>query len=259
MLLQMTRFHSFYDSVVFQPHLFYPFTCCWTLSLLPYLDNHKQCCNEHWTCIFSNYCLFYFSFLDLYPGVELLGHIVVLYLVQSFFGGTRPTSLYNFPQWLQQYIPSKDMRVPFLHILVIFAILVLLMISILTGVWWYLTWISLMISSVSCACWPSALPLWKNVYFVLILSFNHVVWFCTAEPYTLSICVGYWPLIGHFIHRCFLSFSRYFYLLNDRLYCVKAFKCNEVPLVYFCFYFLHFRSQIQNTLQRFKERSACLL
>ena len=96
MLLQMTRFRSFYDSVVFQPHLFYPFICCWTLSLLPYLDNYKQCCNEHWTCIFSNYCLFNFSILDLYPGVELLGHIVVLFLVQSFFGGDPPNQSLQF-------------------------------------------------------------------------------------------------------------------------------------------------------------------
>ena len=32
-------------------------------------------------------CFFFFSFLDLYPGVELPGHIVVLFLVIIFFGG----------------------------------------------------------------------------------------------------------------------------------------------------------------------------
>ena len=109
-------------------------------------------------------CFFFFSFLDLYPGVELPGHIVVLFLVIIFFGGG---ALCYFPQWLHQYIPSECLRVPFLHIPVIFVICILLMVSILIGVTWYLIWISLMISNVLYACWQSAFPLWKNVYLVL--------------------------------------------------------------------------------------------
>ena len=36
------------------PHL-YPFICWQTLRLLQYLDNCKQCCQEHWdACVFLN-------------------------------------------------------------------------------------------------------------------------------------------------------------------------------------------------------------
>ena len=37
--------------------------------------------------LFKLASVFFFSFLDLYPGVELPGHIVVLFLVIIFFGG----------------------------------------------------------------------------------------------------------------------------------------------------------------------------
>ena len=52
-----------------------------------------------------------------------------------------------------------------------FAILFFLMTTILTGVRWYLMvvliaflWWSAMLSICLCACWPSACPLWENVY-----------------------------------------------------------------------------------------------
>ena len=39
---------------------------------------YKWCCNEHWSaCIFSKLLFLFLS--DLYPGVELLGHMVVLF------------------------------------------------------------------------------------------------------------------------------------------------------------------------------------
>ena len=50
-----------------------------------------------------------------------------------------------------------------------------LKIAILTGVRWYLIvgffafpWWLAMLNIFSCACWPSAFPLWKNVYSVLL-------------------------------------------------------------------------------------------
>ena len=61
MLLQMAKFLSFYGRViVFHcvcvclsiylciSHILYPFICLWTLKLLLYLGNCKQCCYEHW-------------------------------------------------------------------------------------------------------------------------------------------------------------------------------------------------------------------
>ena len=60
-------------------HLLYTFMCKWTLRLLPYLENCKSCCCEHQSaCVFSNYC---FSFIYMYSGVELLGHVVILLFV----------------------------------------------------------------------------------------------------------------------------------------------------------------------------------
>ena len=49
--------------------------CWWTIRLRPYLGNCKYCCYEHLSaCINSNYFFFFFS--DLYPEVQLLGHMV---------------------------------------------------------------------------------------------------------------------------------------------------------------------------------------
>ena len=46
----------------------------------PYLGYCKQCSCEHWgACIFSNQGFSFFS--DKYPGVELLGLVVLLFLV----------------------------------------------------------------------------------------------------------------------------------------------------------------------------------
>ena len=73
-------FHYIYTYIhihTYIPHLLYPFICWWTFRLLPNLGNCKYCCCEHWgACIFSSEC-----FSDIYPGVEFLGHMVVLFLV----------------------------------------------------------------------------------------------------------------------------------------------------------------------------------
>ena len=60
-------------------HLLYPFVCWRTLSLLPCLAIVKWCCYRHWSiCIFKLLLLF---FSNIYPGVALLSHMVVLFLV----------------------------------------------------------------------------------------------------------------------------------------------------------------------------------
>ena len=77
------------------PHLLYSFICWWTLRLLPYLGYPTQCSYEHWgACIFLNY---YFFFSDVHPAVELLSHMIVLFLVfweTSIFFSIVATSIY---------------------------------------------------------------------------------------------------------------------------------------------------------------------
>ena len=74
--------------------LLYPFICWYALRLLPCLDNCKWCCYEYrGMCIFSKV----FTFLDVYPGVEFLGHMVFYF--QGFFF---EKASFCFLQWLQQ-------------------------------------------------------------------------------------------------------------------------------------------------------------
>ena len=73
----------FYCCIVFHcicvPHLFYPFHCQWMFRLLPCQGYCKLCCSEHWSaCPFSNYGLLQ---IDIWPGLRLLDHMVVLFSV----------------------------------------------------------------------------------------------------------------------------------------------------------------------------------
>ena len=51
--------------------------------------------------------------------------------------------------------------------------------------WFAFPWWLAMFSIFSCACWPSAFPLWKNVYSGLLLIFNWVLCFFDVELYVL--------------------------------------------------------------------------
>ena len=78
----------FYGWIVFLciyiPHLLYPFICWWTPRLLPYLAIvNNSAMNLGYMYPFG--LVFSFS-LDIYPGVELLDHTVVLFLV--FWGNS---------------------------------------------------------------------------------------------------------------------------------------------------------------------------
>ena len=80
--LKMTSFLPCYGEVIFNcicaSCLVYPFLCWWTFGLLPCPGYCRQCCNEHWgTWIFWNYGFF----LVYAPEAELLGRMVVLFLV----------------------------------------------------------------------------------------------------------------------------------------------------------------------------------
>ena len=62
--------------------------------------------------------------------------------------------------------------------------------------------------------------------------------FFDTEFYDLFIYFVYSPLVGHIICKYFLPFHRLFLsFVNGFLCCVKAFKFNSVPFVYFLFLF----------------------
>ena len=89
---------------------------------------------------------FFCFFSEIYPGVELLGHKIILFLV---FWGTCILSTVSAPVYIHA---NCILRFPFLHILTNICICSLLIIAILTGVRYYLIvgliCISLIISDV---------------------------------------------------------------------------------------------------------------
>ena len=98
---------------------------------------------------------------------QLHGEFLFNYLrsCQIVFQG-EGTIFYSYQQCLRVLFSPHSCQ----HLLFAFF----LMISFLTSIWWYLIvvfiYISLIISDVEhlfMSCWPSAFPLWKNVYSVL--------------------------------------------------------------------------------------------
>ena len=123
--------------------------------------------------VFSLGCLYLFELVFicvciLYR-VELLGHRIVLSLVVW-----ETTYL---PQWLHQFTFPPTVYVwgfPFLHILS--SICYLCPFCLMTAIpadrckvlislcfWFVFPWWLVALSIFSCACWPSAFPLWKNM------------------------------------------------------------------------------------------------
>ena len=171
---------------------------------------------------------------DISPGVGLLDHLVVLYLV--FWG----TSVLIFHGGLPIYIPTNSVGgFPFLHTSPAFVIHNLLMIIILTGVMWYLIvvliCISLIISDVEhffvCPVAIHMSPLEKCLFqssahfligfFVCLLGWFFCYWVACVICifWRLSPCQPrqFGTIFSHSV-RCLFSFLRIF---NFIFYCGK--------------------------------------
>ena len=139
-----------------------------------------------WTlgCIylFKLMCLFLFLFwFFIYTQGWNYWIIWKFYVYYYYFLGT--STLFSTAA-APTYIPTNSVwGFPFLYILANNFVFFLI-IAIQTCMRWYLLWFwfefPLMIrdwNNFSCACWPFAFPLWKNVYSVFLLIFNQVVCF----------------------------------------------------------------------------------
>ena len=62
-----------------------------------------------------------------------------------------------------------------------------------TWFWFASPWWLAMLSIFSCACWPSAFPLWKNVYLFLLFILNCFFFWCSVV-WAVYIC---WILIPY--------------------------------------------------------------
>ena len=121
----MARFHSFFffnSWVVFHcayiPQLLYLFICWWTLRLLPYLG----CCVINNAAV-NTECMYLFGlvflfFSDIYPGVELLDHMVVLFAV--FWGTSILFSTVATPIYVLTKGPLFSTSSPTFVILILF-------------------------------------------------------------------------------------------------------------------------------------------
>ena len=148
-------------------------------------------------CTYLFKLVFLFFWGDIYPGVELRGHMVVVFLV--FW----ETSVLFSTVAAPIYIPTNSVWVfPFIHILANICNLCSFWSwpfwqawgDISLWFWFAFPWLLVMLSFSSCVCWPFAFPLWKNVYSVLLPIFKSGLFFWCWVVWAIYIC---WILIPY--------------------------------------------------------------
>ena len=170
-------------------------------------------------------------FSDIYPGVKLLGHNVILF---QFFENPPPHTVF-LSICSNLYSHHQCRRAPFSpnpcqHLLFLFCFIE----AILTGVndmviYIWFPWRA-MLSIFSCAYWPSACPLWKNVYSFLIWSFAFLF-----KLYELFIYFGYSFLTSHIISILCHSVGCFFHFVDGFLCCAKVLSLGRSRLFIFAF------------------------
>ena len=89
----------------------------------------------------------------------------------------------------------------------------------------------------------------SSTHFKIVLLFD-------IELCELLMYFGYQLLVSHIICKYFLPFSRLsFHFVDGFLCCAKDFKFNQIPFIYFCFYFFCLWRWIQKLLLWFISKS----
>ena len=197
MLSQMVRFYSSYCWVnsimhvcmcVFVSHLLYPFIYWWTPHLLTYFGYCKYCNEQSDASPFS--WISVLNFFDKYPEVELLVNLVVL-----FFNFLRKLHTVFHSSCTNLHHDQQCISIPFFphpHQHIIFP--VFLIITILTGMWWYFSVVlicSILISDAG-YFFMHLLAVCISMSTQILCSFsNHIVCFSAIELHELFIYFTY--------------------------------------------------------------------
>lgn len=144
------------------PHIVYPFICWWKYGVFHVLAIMNCAAMHMYIQVFV--WISAFSSLDTYLGVELLGHMIILYL--TFWRNNQ-----SFPKWLfcshQQCVKFPVLLHPWQHLLLSFFVL-----AILVRVKWYviavLVFIALVTNDSEYLCVhflaKSVYLVWRNAY-----------------------------------------------------------------------------------------------